>query len=127
MFFNGMLDHFNDIYKGIEPVLEDIENTVVLFAEIDGKKFDKLSNNSAINLIARTAYFNNYNNGIIQREVGFREIPKSEQIKEIMEYCNSHECPNISDIVYDLQLPLFDVDDILCELEEKGIELNVKY
>lgn len=30
--------------------------------------------NSAINLVARTAYFNNYNNGIIQREMSFRDV-----------------------------------------------------
>lgn len=127
MFFNGMLDHFKDIYKEIEPVIEDIENTVVLFPEINGKKFDKLSNNSAINLMARTAYFNNYNNGIIQREMSFREIPKSQQVEEIMEYCQTHDNPNISDIVYDLQLSLFEVDDVLDELEQKGITLNVQY
>lgn len=127
MFFNGMLDHFNDIYKEIEPVIEDIENTVVLFPEITGKEFDRLSNNSAINLIARTAYFNNYNNGIIQREISFREIPKSQQIEEIIEYCKTHDNPNISDIVYDLQLSLFEVDDILDELEQKGMKFNVEY
>ena len=58
MFFNGMLDHFNNIYKEIEPVIEDIENTVVLFPEIIDKNFDKLSNTSVINVIARTAFFN---------------------------------------------------------------------
>lgn len=127
MFFNGMLDHFNDIYKEIEPVIEDIENTIVLFPEITGKKFDKLSNTSAINLIARTAYFNNYNRGVIQREMSFRDIPKSRQVDEIIEYCKTHENPNISDIVFDLQLELFAVDDILDEIEEKGIKLNVEY
>ena len=127
MFFNGMLDHFNDIYKEIEPVIDDIENTVVLFPEIIGRKFDKLSNNSAINLIARTAYFNNYNNGIIQREMSFRDIPKSQQVDEIIEYCKNHDNPNISDIVYDLQLSLFEVDDVLDELEQKGIRFNVRY
>lgn len=127
MFFNGMLKDFNDIYKEIEPLLENIENTVVLFPVIRNKEFEKMDNNSAINLIARTAYFNNYNDGIIQREVSFREIPKSQQEKEIIEYCKTHENPNISDIVYDLQLQLFDVDDILTELEEKGIEMKVKY
>ena len=127
MFFNGMLKHFNEIYKEIEPLIENIENTVVLFPVIKNKEFEKMDNNSAINLIARTAYFNNYNDGIIQREVSFREIPKSQQEKEIIEYCKTHENPNISDIVYDLQLQLFDVDDILTELEEKGIEMNVKY
>lgn len=127
MFFNGMLNHFNDIYGEIEPIISDIENTIVLFPELDNEKFDKMSNNSAINLIARTAYFNNYNNGIIQREVGFRDIPKQQQEKEIIEYYKTHKNPNISDIVFDLQLELFDVDDILDELEEKGINLNVKY
>lgn len=127
IFFNGMLDHFNDIYKLIEPITEDIENTVVLFPKIKGKNFDKLSNNSAINLIARTAYFNNYNNGVIQREMSFRDIPKSQQIEEIIEYCNTHDDPNISDIVYDLQLSLFEVDDVLDELEQKGIKLDVVY
>ena len=127
MFFNGMLDHFNEIYEEIKPVIEDIENTVVLFPEIENKKFDRMSNNSAINLIARTAYFNNYNNGIIQREMSFREIPKENQEKEIIEYCKTHKNPNISNIVYDLQLNLFDVDDIIDELEEKGLKLNVQY
>ncbi len=127
MFFNRMLDHFNTIYHEIEPVIEDIENTVVLFPEISGKKFDKLSNNSAINLIARTAYFNNYNGGIIQREMSFRDIPKSPERHEIIEYLKTHDNPNISDIVYDLQLPLFDVNDILDELEENGMKFHVEY
>ena len=127
MFFNEMLTHFNEIYKEIEPVIRNIENTVVLFPEIEGKDFNKMDINSAINLIARTAYFNNFNDGMIQREVGFREIPKEQQEKEIMEYCKCHKNPNISDIVFDLQLNLFDVDDIIDELEEKGISLNVRY
>lgn len=127
MFFNGMLDHFNEIYKNIEPVIEDMENTVVLFPELENKKFDKISNTSAINVIARTAYFNNYNNGIIQREVGFREIPKEQQEKEIIEYCKTHKNPNISDMVFDLRLELFDIDDVVSELEDKGINLNIKY
>ena len=55
--------------------------------------------NSAINLVARTAYFNNYNNGIIQREMSFRDVPKSQQVDEIIEYCKTHENPNISDIL----------------------------
>ena len=83
--------------------------------------------NSAINLVARTAYFNNYNNGIIQREMSFRDIPKSQQVDEIIEYCKTHENPNISDIVFDLQLELFAVDDIIDELEQEGIELDVQY
>ena len=127
MFFNGILDHFNDIYKEIEPVIDDIENTVVLFPKISDDDIDTMSNTNAINVIARTAYFNNYNDGIIQREMSFRKIPKAQQIKEVTEYCRTHENPNISDIVYDLQLDLFDVDDIITEAEEKGIELNVRY
>ena len=83
--------------------------------------------NSAINLVARTAYFNNYNNGIIQREMSFRDVPKSQQVDEIIEYCKTHENPNISDIVFDLQLELFAVDDIIDELEQEGIELDVQY
>ena len=127
MFFNGILDHFNDIYKEIEPVIEDIENTVVLFPKINDNDMDKMSNTNAINVIARTAYFNNFNDGIIQREMSFRQIPKDQQIKEVIEYCKIHDNPNISDIVYDLQLELFDVDDIINELEEEGTILNVKY
>ena len=37
MFFNGMLKHFNEIYKEIEPLIENIENTVVLFPVIKNK------------------------------------------------------------------------------------------
>lgn len=127
MFFNGILDHFNDIYKEIEPVIVDIENTVVLFPQIKGIDIDRMSNTSAINVIARTAYFNNYNKGIIQRKMSFRDIPKEQQKEEIIEYCKTHKNPNISDIVYDLQLQLFDVDDIITELEEDGMTLNVEY
>jgi len=36
-----MLDHFNDIYGEIKPIIEDIENTVVLFPKINGRDFDK--------------------------------------------------------------------------------------
>ena len=127
MFFNGILDHFNSIYAEIEPIINEIENTVVLFPEIDGIDIDRMSNTNSVNVIARTAYFNNYNDGIIQREMSFRDIPKDQQISEIIEYCKTHENPNISDIVYDLQLQLFDVDDIITELEENGKKLNVKY
>lgn len=127
MFFNGILDHFNSIYEEIEPIIAEIENTVVLFPEIDGIDIDRMSNNCSVNVIARTAYFNNYNNGIIQREISFRDIPKDQQVSEIIEYCKTHENPNISDIVYDLQLQLFDVDDIITELEENGTKLNVEY
>ena len=127
MFFNGILDHFNDIYKEIEGITQDIENTVVLFPKINDNDIDRMSNTNAINVIARTAYFNNYNDGIIQREMSFRQIPKCQQVEEVIEYCRSHDNPNISDIVYDLQLKLFDVDDIISELEKKGMKLNVRY
>ena len=127
MFFNGILDHFNEIYREIEPVIEDIENTVVLFPQIEDVDIDRMSNTSAVNVIARTAYFNNYNNGIIQREVSFRDIPKKQQKEEIIEYCKTHQNPNISDIVFDLQLELFDVDDAINELEENGMTLDVVY
>lgn len=129
MFFNGMVDHMNDIYKNIEPLIKDILCPVVLFPEIENKNFNKfkMKNNSTVNLIARTTYFNNDRNGIIQREMTLREIPKEQQIKEITEYCNKHNNPNISDLLFDLQLDLIEVDTILDELEEKGIKFNVEY
>lgn len=129
MFFNGMVDHMNSIYKEIEPIIEDILCPVVLFPEIENKNFSdiKMKNNSAVNLIARTTYFNNDRNGIIQREMTLREIPKEQQVEEIINYCKEHENPNLSDLLFELQLDLFDVDSILDELEEKGINLNVEY
>lgn len=129
MFFNGMVDHMNTIYKEIEPLIEDILCPVVLFPEIENKNFDdiKMKNNSAVNLIARTTYFNNDRNGIIQREMTLREIPKEQQVEEIINYCKEHENPKLSDLLFDLQLDLFDVDTIIDELEEKGINLNVEY
>ena len=127
MFFNGMLNHFNDIYSEIEPLIKDILCPVVLFPELDNDRYDKLGNLSAINLIARTAYFNSDFDENYQREMTLREIPKDQQVKEIIEYCKTHKNPNISDIVFDLQLDLFDVDTIIDELEEKGINLKVKY
>lgn len=63
----------------------------------------------------------------MQREMSLREIPKHQKEKEIMEYCNKNGEVDLSDLVYDLQLDLFDVDDILEELIENGIELNVRY
>ena len=127
MFFNGMLDNFNDIYSNIEPLIEKIICPIVLFPEIKNYNEYKTKENSAINLIARMAYFNNDFEQNELREVTLREIPKSQQEDEIIEYCKIHENPDISDIVYDLRLDLFDVDDIIDELEEKGIQLNVRY
>ena len=34
MFFNGMLDNFNDLYSNIEPLIENIICPIVLFPEI---------------------------------------------------------------------------------------------
>lgn len=82
MFFNGMLDYFNNIYKEIEPLIENIENTVVLFPQIKNKSFERMNNSSALNLIARTAYFNNYNDGIIQREVNFEIFQNNNKSKK---------------------------------------------
>ena len=129
MLFNGMVNHLNNIYKEIEPLIEDILCPVVLFPEIENKNFDdiKMKNNSLVNLIARTAYFNNDRNGIIPREMTLREIPKEQQVEEIINYCKRHENYKLSDLLFDVQLDLFDVDTIIDELEEKGINLNVEY
>lgn len=129
MFFNGMVNHMNSIYKEIEPIIEDILCPVVLFPEIENKNFDaiRMENNSVVNLIARTTYFNNDRNGIIQREMTLREIPKEQQVEEILDYCQKHPNPNLSDLLFELQLDLLEVDAILDELEDKGINLNVEY
>lgn len=41
IFFNGMLDYFNDIYAKIDPLIDDILCPVVLFPKIKNKSFDK--------------------------------------------------------------------------------------
>lgn len=127
MFFNGMLTHFNEIYETINPLIEDIFCPIVLFPDLGNDKYDKFSYDCAINLIARTSYFNSDFDKNMQREMSLRDIPKSQKEKEIIEYLNIHENVDLSDLVFDLQLDLFDVDDILDELAEKGIDLNVKY
>lgn len=127
MFFNGMLNHFREIYDEIDFLIEDILCPVVLFPYLSNENYDRFSKFSAINLIARSAYFSNDFDENFQREITLREIPKNQQVSEIIEYCKSHEKPNISDMVFDLQLDLFEVDRILDELEEQGINLNVKY
>ena len=127
MFFNGMLTHFNDIYSEIKPLIEDILCPVVLFPNLSNENYDKFGEKSAINIIARTAYFNNDFDENFQREITLREIPKAQQVSEIIEYCKSHENPNISDMVFDLQLDIFEVDRIIDELEDEGISLNVEY
>lgn len=127
MFFNGMLAHLNDIYHEINPLIEDMLCPIVLFPYFSNSHYDKLGDKSAINLIARTAYFSNDFDENYQREMTIREIPKEQQVTEILEYCKSNENPNISDMVFDLQLDLFDVDRIIDGLEENGINLNVEY
>ena len=127
MFFNGLIDHFNEIYSKIDYLIEDIFCPVVLFPDLGNEIYDRMNYNSVINLVARTAYFNSDFDKNMQSEMTLREIPKTQQIKEIVEYCKMHHNPDISDIVYDLRLDLFDVDDIIDEMESNGYELNVRY
>ena len=127
MFFNGMLTHFNEIYESIYPLIEDIFCPIVLFPDLGNDKYDKFSYDCAINLIARTSYFNSDFDKNMQREMSLRDIPKSQKEKEIIEYLNIHQNVDLSDLVFDLQLDLFDVDEILDELAEKGIDFNVRY
>lgn len=126
-FFNGMLTHFNEIYEKIDPLIEDIFCPIVLFPDLSNENYDKMSYNSAINLIARTAYFNNDFDKNMQREMSLREIPKTQMENEIIQYCKKHPNPDFSDVVYDLQLDIFDVDDIIDKLESSGMKLNIKY
>ncbi len=126
-FFNGILNHFNDIYNEIDYLIEGIFCPIVLFPNLSNESYDKMSYNSAINLVARTAYFNNDFDKNMQREMTVREIPKNQMRKEIIEYCKNNPNPDISDISYDLQLDLFDVDSMIDEIEDKGMNLNVKW
>ena len=126
-FFNGLLRHFNEIYDGIGYLTEDIFCPVVLFADLSNDSYERMEYDCAINLIARTAYFNGDFDRNFQREMTLRDIPKSQKRREIIEYCIKHPSADISDIVYDLQLDLFDVDDIIDELESEGMKLDVKY
>ena len=127
MFFNGMLTHFNEIYSKIDYLIEDIFCPVVLFPDLGNENYDRMNYNCAINLVARNAYFNSDFDKNMQREMTLREIPKEQQRKEIIEYCKRHPSPDLSDMVYDLRLDLFDVDDVIDELEMEGMELNVIY
>lgn len=121
MFFNGMLNHFNDIYSEIEPLIEDILCPIVLFPDFENKKYDKMNDNSAINLIARTAYFNNDYDGSIEREVLIRDIPYDQQKKEIIAYCETHDDIYALDIEEELQLDFNDICEILDKLKDEGI------
>ena len=127
MFFNGILTHFNEIYENIDYLLDDIFCPIVLFPFLSNDSYDRLSNNCAINLIAKTSYFNRDFDKNLQREMSLRNIPKSQMKKEIIEYCNNHPNPDLSDIVFDLQLDLFDVDSLIDEIESEGMKLNVKW
>ena len=126
MFFNGLLDHFDEIYAEIEPLIEDILCPVVLFPEIKNKSFDKFTANSAINLIARTAYFNNDYDGSIECEINLRDIPREQQKEEIINYCKTHDDIWAPDIVDELLLDYDDVYEILEELEKEGKIIEIE-
>lgn len=126
-FFNGILGDFNEIYEKIGNLREDTLCPIVLFPYLSCKSYDRTGCNSAINLIAKTAYFNNDFDKNLQREMTLREIPKSQMKKEIIEYCADMPNPDISDIVFDLQLDLFDVDELIDEIENDGMKLNIKW
>lgn len=127
VFFNGILTHFNAIYEKIDYLIEDIFCPIVLFPYLSNDSYDKMGCDSAINLIAKTAYFNSDFDKNLQREMSLREIPKSQMKKEIIEYCTNNPNPDLSDIVFDLQLDLFDVDGIIDEIESEGMKLDVKW
>lgn len=126
VFFNGMLDNFNDIYAEIEPIIDDVLCPVVLFPKIKNKSFDKLANNSAINLIARTAYFNNDYDGSIEHEIQLRDISRNQQKQEIIEYCKTHDDIFALDIEDELHIDFQDVCEILDELEKDGKIQEIK-
>ena len=126
-FFNQILLYFNEIYRKIDYLIEDIFCPIVLFPELGNDNYDRMSYYSAINLIARTAYFNSDFDKNMQREMTLREIPKSQKKEEVLEYCKNHPSADISDIVFDLRLDLFDVDEIIDELKEEGKKLDVKF
>ena len=106
MFFNGILDNFNNIYKAIQPILDTYVSTTVLFPEINNKNMNsvRMNNNSAVNLIARTAYFNTYHNYEIEREITLRDIPREQQKEEIIQYCHEHDDIFAPDIEETLKL-----------------------
>ena len=126
MFFNGILDNFNNVYKEIQPIIDTYVSTIVLFPEINGKNLDsvKMNNNSAINLIARTAYFNTYNDYEIEREITLRDIPREQQKKEIIDYCNTHEVIDSFEMSYELRLESDEVEEILEELKDEKFILD---
>ena len=120
-FFNGILDPFNEIYGKIDPLIQDDFCPIVLFPFLSNEKYDRMSYNSVINLVARTAYFNGDFDKNLQREMTIRDIPKNQQKAEVIEYCKNHPNPDFSDIIYDLRLDIFDVDDII---DEEGLKVR---
>lgn len=123
MFFNGILDNFNNIYKEIQPILDEYVSTIILFPEITGKNLNnvRMNNNSALNLIARTAYFNTYTNYEIQREITLRDIPKKQRKEEIISYCETHNILDSWKIAEELRLETNEVEEILEELKKEKI------
>lgn len=126
MFFNGILDNFNNVYKEIQPILDTYVSTIVLFPQINGKNLDsvRMNNNSAVNLIARTAYFNTYNNYEIEMEMTLRDIPREQRKEEIIDYCKTHDVIDYFEIGYDLRLESDEVIEILEELKEEKIIMD---
>ena len=127
MFFNGILNHFNDIYAEIEPLIENIPCPIVLFPNLENEKYDTKNNNSAINLIARTAYFNNDYDESVEREILIRDIPQNQQKSEIIEYCQTHEDIFAPDIEEELCIDFQDICEILDELENEGIIIKNRW
>ena len=123
MFFNGILDNFNNVYKEIQPILDEYVSTIVLFPEIRDENLNsvRMNSNSAINLIARTAYFNTYNGYEIQREITLRDIPKKQRKEEIISYCETHNILDSWKIAEELRLETNEVEEILDELKNEKI------
>lgn len=123
MFFNGILDNFNNIYKEIQPIIDEYVSTIILFPEIIGKNLNnvRMNSNSALNLIARTAYFNTYTNYEIQREITLRDIPKKQRKAEIISYCETHNILDSWKIAEELRLETNEVEEILEELKKEKI------
>lgn len=123
MFFNGILSNFNLVYQEIQPILDEYVSTIVLFPEIENTDLDavKMNSNSAINLLARTAYFNTYKNYEIEREITLRDIPKKQQKEEIINYTKNHDLIDSFEISDELRLDVNDVEEILEELQIENI------
>lgn len=118
MFFNGILNSFNQVYREIQPILDEYVSTIVLFPEIENIDLTdvKMNSNSAVNLLARTAYFNTYKNYEIEREITLREIPKKQQKEEIIDYVSNHDIIDSFEISDELRLDIDDIEEILDEL-----------